>query len=104
METISSDIKGDGNFGNSEIVKVCDMQEFDFEDFEFMQKLQAPRQFIMRAYNKTNNPNMESPAIQFQCSSDSQYFVMTHLIEKYLPTFWRTFFEKSLVITPPDLY
>jgi hypothetical protein len=27
----------------SDVIKVLDLQEFDYEDFEFIQKLQAPR-------------------------------------------------------------
>lgn len=58
----------------------------------------------MRTYNKSGNPNADSPAIQFHCSNDSQFFIMTHLMDKYLPIFWRLFFEKQLVINTPDLY
>lgn len=66
-------------------------------DFEFFQKVaDAKRTFILRYYNKDMTGNDEMPFLQFECSKDDQYFIITHLIERQLPFKWRSFFEKAL--------
>ena len=44
------------------------------------------------------------PYLHFQCSSEEQFFIMTHLIERQLPVRWQAFFEMELKITQPDCY
>lgn len=82
-----------------------DVQTFDLMDFEFIQKLPSPpRSFVLQIYNKTTKQVDTEPQIKIECKKDDSFFVLTHLIEKYLPLQWQGFFERALTIRPPDCY
>lgn len=82
-----------------------DVQTFTLMDFEFLQRLQElPRSFVMQVYNKSTKKDAVTPRLQIECKKDESFFVLTHLIEKYLPLRWQAFFEQALSITEPDCY
>ena len=90
---------------NETMVHVIDVQKFNLMDFEFIQRLQNPiRTFVLQSYNKTTKSVEQAPQITIECKKDETYFILTHLIEKYLPLKWQAFFEEALKIKDPDCY
>ena len=72
-------------------------------DFEFIQKLKSPkRTFILMTYNKDMDDAAKMPFVQITCDTNESYFIVTHLLEKYLPMRWQGFFEKSLQLESND--
>ena len=57
---------------------------------------------MLQAYNKTTKKVDKNPQIVIECKKDESFFILTHLLEKYLPLKWQLFFETKLQIKAPD--
>jgi hypothetical protein len=105
IEKIKQNVHGKNIFEHGDLIRVKDLDVFEFKDFEFMQRKAFPENsFVLKPYNKFNENEKENTMIEFECFDSDQFFVTTHLIEMYLPNFWKKFFEQSLEIKQPDIY
>jgi hypothetical protein len=67
---------------DSKVIKVRDPQVYELMDFEFIQKLKESKNaFILKCYNK-QMADGDMVELKFQTSTDEQFFIMTHLLER----------------------
>ena len=52
-------------------------------DFEFIEKVvDEKRTFLLKTFNKALTIDDNMPTIKFHCTTDEQYFILYHLLEK----------------------